>query len=107
MALANIITNTNIAADLRMTALISNELHLKLRDVSSLRNTPWATYAGSINGSGSSAVRYRIVGLDGYDSFAASLAEDTDVEGSGTALTKSHVVLFFNSACGVLWPHPR
>lgn len=91
MALVNTITNTGIAADLRMTAMISNELHLKLRDVSSLRNTPWVTYAGSVNGSGSSAVRYRIVGLDGYDSFAASVAEDTDIEGLGTALTKSHV----------------
>ena len=91
MALTNIITNTGITPDLRMTATISNELHLKLRDVASLRNTPWVTYAGSVNGSGSSAVRYRIVGLDGYDSFAASAAEDTDIEGSGTALTKSHV----------------
>ena len=91
MALTNIITNTGITPDLRMTATISNELHLKLRDVASLRNTPWVTYAGSVNGSGSSAVRYRIVGLDGYDSFAASVAEDTDIEGSGTALTKSHV----------------
>ena len=91
MALVNTITNTGITPDLRMTATISNELHLKLRDVASLRNTPWVTYAGSVNGSGSSAVRYRIVGLDGYDSFAASVAEDTDIEGSGTALTKAHV----------------
>ena len=92
MALTNTITYSNISSSLRMTALISNELHLRLRDVSSLRNTVWMTYAGSINGSGSNSVRYRIAGLDGFDSFAAATPdEDSDMEGSATALTKSHV----------------
>ena len=92
MALANTITYGNISASLRMTAMISNELHLRLRDVSSLRNTVWMTYAGSINGSGSNSVRYRIAGLDGSDSFAAATpAEDSDMEASATSLIKSHV----------------
>ncbi len=91
MALTNIISYGGISADLRMTAMVSSELHLKLRDVMSLRNTPWISYAGSVNNSGSSAVRYRIVGLDGYDAFAAAATETADEEGNGTALTKSHV----------------
>ena len=91
MALANVISYAGISADLRMTAMVSSELHLKLRDVMSLRNTPWISYAGSVNNSGSSAVRYRIVGLDGYDAFAAAAGEITDEDANGTALTKSHV----------------
>lgn len=91
MALANTITYSGIAADLRMAAIISQELHLKLRDVSSLRNTPWVEDAGSINGTGSSTLRYRIVGLDGYDAFEAAATESSDEEANGTALTKTHV----------------
>ena len=91
MALANITNYGTISADLRMAAMVGAELHLKLRDVSSLRNTPWITYAGTINGSGSSALRYRIVGLDGYDAFSAAGTDSTDESANDTALTKTHV----------------
>jgi hypothetical protein len=91
MALANTITYAGISADLRLAAMIAGELHLKLRDVSSLRNTPWISYAGSVsNNGGSDTIRYRLVGLDGYDSFEAR-ADGVDADAFGKALTKSHV----------------
>ena len=78
---------TNIApptGDLRLSKMITQEIQLLLRDVSNLRNSPFLTYYGSVNGLGSTVMSVRKAGLDGYDSMAG-IAENAT--GSDTAVT--------------------
>lgn len=62
-------SHQGIEGDLRLSAMISQEINLLLRDVSNLRNSPYISYAGSINGLGSDTIRLRKAGLDGFDLF--------------------------------------
>ena len=93
MATTNPITFDNVAASgglvdkLRLSAMISQEINLLLKDNSNLRNTPFLSYQGSINGLGSDTVRVRLAGLDGYDSMAAATSEISDESANTTALT--------------------
>lgn len=93
MATTKPITFDNVAASgglvdkLRLSAMISQEINLLLKDNANLRNTPLLSYQGSINGSGSDTVRVRLAGLDGYDSMAAATSENSDESGNTTALT--------------------
>jgi len=93
MATTNPITFDNVAASgglvdkLRLSAMISQEINLLLKDNANLRNTALLSYQGSINGSGSDTVRVRLAGLDGYDSMAAATSENSDESGNTTALT--------------------
>ena len=61
-----------LVGNLRLAAMISQEINLLLKDTSNLRNTPLLSYQGSINGTGSDTVRVRLAGLDGFDSMAAA-----------------------------------
>ena len=91
--MANEITNNGLKTDLRITAMISQEIRLLLADSTSLRNTLYMTNVGSINGMGSDTIRVRKAGLDGYDAGQWSTytgpTEDTAV--GNTALTDSSV----------------
>lgn len=93
MATTKPITFDNVAASgglvdkLRLSAMISQEINLLLKDNANLRNTALLSYQGSINGSGSDTVRVRLAGLDGYDSMAAATSENSDESGNTTALT--------------------
>lgn len=69
--MANEILFSNLSGDIRLAAMISQELHLLIRDTGNLRNTPYMQYAGSVNGTGSNVVRMRKIGLYGRDSFTA------------------------------------
>ena len=89
MAITNGITNTSLIGDLRLAQMISQEIRLLLRDVNNLRNTPYVSFVGSINGMGSDTIRVRKAGLDGRDIFSAMATEDTAV--TNTALTDGHV----------------
>jgi len=71
----------------RLSAMISQEINLLLKDSSNLRNSGLISYQGSINGLGSDTVRVRLAGLDGYDSMAAATNEISDESGNTTALT--------------------
>ncbi len=62
-------THQGLEGDLRLSAMISQEINLLLRDVSNLRNSPYISYAGSVNGLGSDTIRLRKAGLDGFDLF--------------------------------------
>ena len=72
---------------LRLSAVISQEINLLLKDNSNLRNTGLLSYQGSINGTGSDTVRVRLAGLDGFDSMAAAGTEISDESANKTALT--------------------
>jgi len=85
--MANEILFSNLSGDIRLAAMISQELHLLLRDTGNLRNTPYMQYAGSVNGTGSNVVRMRKIGLYGRDSFTAP-GEIASV--TNTALTDGH-----------------
>lgn len=67
--MANEITNANLTPDLRLAAMITQEIALFLKDTQNLRNSQFLRYYGSINGLGSNVVRVRRAALDGYDSF--------------------------------------
>lgn len=91
--MANEITNNGLKTDLRITAMISQEIRLLLSDSTSLRNTLYMTNVGSINGMGSDTIRVRKAGLDGYDAdqwatFSGSPEPDAV---TNTALTDSSV----------------
>ena len=82
------ITFSNLSGDLRLAAMISAELNLLIKDTANLRNTPYLMYGGSINGTGSSVVRIRKVGMYGRDSFDTPFGETDPV--SETSLTDGH-----------------
>ena len=83
------ILHSNMETDLRLAAMIGREIRSLLTDMASLRNTGAVEYLGDVSGSGSDTMRVRLAGLDGYDSFSATAAENTDV--SNTSLTDSSV----------------
>jgi hypothetical protein len=93
MATSNPITFDNVSSsgglvgNLRLAAMISQEINLLLKDNANLRNTALLSYQGSINGLGSDTVRVRLAGLDGYDSMAAATSEISDESANATALT--------------------
>ena len=87
MATVDPIRFSNMENILRLSAMISQEINLLLKDNTNLRNTPLLSYQGSINGTGSDTVRVRLAGLDGYDSMAAATSEISDESANTTALT--------------------
>jgi hypothetical protein len=87
MATIDPIRFSNMENILRLSAMISQEINLLLKDNANLRNTPLLSYQGSINGLGSDTVRVRLAGLDGYDSMAAASSEISDEASNTTALT--------------------
>ena len=82
-----------LVGNLRLAAMISQEINLLLKDTSNLRNTPLLSYQGSINGTGSDTVRVRLAGLDGFDSMAAATSENHDHSSDTTALTVQTALL--------------
>ena len=87
MATVDPIRFSNMENILRLSAMISQEINLLLKDNANLRNTPLLSYQGSINGLGTDTVRVRLAGLDGYDSMSAAGSEISDEAGNTTALT--------------------
>lgn len=74
--------------DLRLASMITAEINLLLRDTANLRNTPYLSYQGSINGLGSDTIKVRKAGY-GYDLFETPSAEDTGL--SDQAFTDASV----------------
>lgn len=87
MATVDPIRFSNMENILRLSAMISQEINLLLKDNTNLRNTPLLSYQGSINSTGSDTVRVRLAGLDGYDSMASAVTEISDEAANTTALT--------------------
>jgi len=87
MATVDPIRFSNMENILRLSAMISQEINLLIKDNANLRNTPLLSYQGSINGLGTDTVRVRLAGLDGYDSMAAATSEISDEASNTTALT--------------------
>ena len=87
MATVDPIRFSNMENILRLSAMISQEINLLLKDNANLRNTPLLSYQGSINSTGSDTVRVRLAGLDGYDSMSAATNEISDESANKTALT--------------------
>lgn len=87
MATVDPIRFSNMEGILRLSAMISQEINLLLKDTANLRNTPLLSYQGSINGLGTDTVRVRLAGLDGYDSMASAATEISDEAANKTALT--------------------
>lgn len=86
--MANEIYYSDLTGDLRLSAMITAEINLLLRDIANLRNSQYMTYVGSINGLGSDTIRVRKADLDGRNLMTA-LAENAQV--TNTALADSHV----------------
>ena len=87
MATVDPIRFSNMENILRLSAMISQEINLLLKDNANLRNTGLLSYQGSMNGTGSDTVRVRLAGLDGYDSMAAASNEISDESANTTSLT--------------------
>ncbi len=78
-----------LEGDLRLEAMISQEINLLLRDVQNLRDAHCISYAGSINCLCSDTIRVRKAGLDGYDLFETP--SDEAAAASTQDFTDSHV----------------
>lgn len=85
------ILHSNMETDLRLAAMISREIRSILTDQASLRNSGGVEYMGDVSGTGSDTMTVRLAGLDGYDSFSATAAENTDV--SNTSLTDTSATI--------------
>lgn len=79
------ILHSNLETDLRLASSLAANLRVLLADMASLRRTGVVTFLGSVNGALTDTLKERYAGLDGYDAFSATAAEDTAV--STTALT--------------------
>jgi len=73
------ITNATLLADgTRLAQMISLEINRLLTDTANLRNSPYLSYAGSINGIGSDTIAVRKYGLGGRTSFKSATSENSD-----------------------------
>tara|TARA_R100001443_G_scaffold27697_1_gene40904 strand:+ start:2235 stop:3161 length:927 start_codon:yes stop_codon:yes gene_type:complete len=73
------ILHSGLETDLRLAAIIEREIHALLTDQASMRTSGAINFMGDVAGMGSDTMRVRYAGLDGFDSFAATAAENTDV----------------------------
>lgn len=87
--MANEITFANLSGDLRISAVLHQEMNLLLADRFSLMGHPAIAYYGDMAGRGSTVLDVPLAGLDGYDRMAAVGAETAAV--SNTALSDSSV----------------
>lgn len=87
----NPISFANLEGELRLSQMISMELFSLLKDSGSLRNTPYMTYVGSINGMGSDTIRVKLAGL-GRSSMAAA-AEGAAVGASTFDVNHADVIV--------------
>ena len=88
--MANEILHSSLETDLRMAAVLDQEIALLLADRSSIRNSGAVQSFGLINGRGSDTMTIRLAGLDGYDKFASR----TEIEEApNTGLTDASVAL--------------
>jgi hypothetical protein len=71
--------------NLRLAAILHNEVSLLLADRASLRNHPAIVNYGNIAGSGSETIRVPLLGIDGYDLMAST--NEATAPSSATALT--------------------
>tara|TARA_B100000519_G_scaffold169579_2_gene154870 strand:- start:4092 stop:5015 length:924 start_codon:yes stop_codon:yes gene_type:complete len=71
--------------NLRLAAILHNEVSLLLADRASLRNHPSIVNYGNIAGSGSETIRVPLLGVDGYDLMAST--NEATAPSSATALT--------------------
>ena len=76
-----------LTPDLALAAMLSQEIHMLLADSASIRNTGYIEYAGSINATGSAAITYRKVGLNGRDLFRDASNEISDESANVDDLT--------------------
>lgn len=83
------ILHSNLQNDLRMASIIEREIQALLTDQVSMRNSGAIDFMGDVAGMGSDTLKVRYAGLDGFDSFTATVAENSDV--AETALTDSSV----------------
>lgn len=94
-------TNTySSMSDLRMTSMVSAEINLLLKDTANLRNTGYIQYAGSVNNLGTNAIKVRLIGLNGRDSFASrtevQAVSDTSLTDDSVTLTVSRYSLMYD-----------
>lgn len=81
-----LITHASMETDLRLAAVLDQEVRALLTDQVQLRKVPGLSIdLGSVNGTGSDTKRVRYAGLDGYD--AMTSAGEADV--ANTSLTDS------------------
>jgi len=84
------ITNASLVGDLRLATILDAMIRVILHDSGSIRQVAGAVdFEGSVNGSGSDTSRLPFAGLDGYDTFTATGAEDTEL--TETPLHTTHV----------------
>jgi hypothetical protein len=76
---------SSMDGNLRLSAILHNEISLLLADRASLRNHEAIVNYGDIAGSGSETIRVPLLGVDGYDLMAST--SEGNAPGSATALT--------------------
>ncbi len=82
-------STTGLLGDgVRLEHMLSLEINRLLTDTANLRNSPYLTYAGSINGMGSDTIRVRKYGF-GRDSFSAASSENSDEAANFTDIDAS------------------
>jgi hypothetical protein len=77
----------------RLAVAIDAELRLSLADRASMRRTGAVLDLGSVNGTNTDTTREVFSGLDGYDGFQATAAEDTDVAATGLTVTTADIAV--------------
>ena len=91
------ISYTNLDGELRLSEMITMELYSLLRDSASLRNTPYLTYVGSINGSGSDTLRVKLAGLG--KTVMISTAEGGTITPSALLVNHADVIVSRQALC--------
>ncbi len=89
--MANEVTYASLA-DMRLAAVLNQEIQLKLADRFSLWGHPSIVYVGSASGSGSSTIKTSIVSLDGVDRMAA-VADGSSVSNTALPNTSASITI--------------
>lgn len=94
-------TMTTASSDLRIAAVLDQELSLLLFDAVTPRKVPgYARDCGSVNGTMSAVKRVRFAGLDGYDAMASvsegSSTSSTTITDAGADLTVARLALEYD-----------
>lgn len=96
--MANEVTYSGLeSGGLRIAQMITAEIHALLSESASLRNSPYMVNAGTINGTGTDTLRYRLAGMGGYDNFTAlgeiAVAANVDISKANVDIAVSRASL--------------
>lgn len=86
-----------LAENMRLAAMLENEIQMQLADMATIRNTNAVRFVGDVAGSGSDSIRLRYSSIGAKTPFSATADESTDVSSTLPTFSTATVTVARNA----------